>query len=350
MSTRCPSCSARVPAGETICAECGTELVLLDTRPAATSSPAGKPADDAGPTIRDCADCGSQVLPDPNGLCPVCGAEMGASAAAAPGPASAANSDIPVIDEREFFREPPSLEQVRAAGALARRQAAAVPHAGSAGYGPPPAPPAPVPVPHSANPAHLAAAWLQAAPQWPDATRGWVPPHGGPPMVPVLAPPPAGPGRPMPLPADRVRSRFQGDTTAPPVAEPLVPPPAPAAESTATLVVEGGQSVFFDGEMRTALHLDVDELLIGRRDPVAGHYPEIDLTHLAALDPHISRRHARILRARNRWFVEDLCTNSATFLNDRAHVLNGTRHPLQDGDRIFISDAVAMTFRSGRTS
>jgi pSer/pThr/pTyr-binding forkhead associated (FHA) protein len=97
--------------------------------------------------------------------------------------------------------------------------------------------------------------------------------------------------------------------------------------------------------MTAQVRLDVDQVLIGRRDPSQGHYPDLDLGHFRQIDAHISRRHARVYRKGSRWFLEDLCENDATYLNDKAHVLNGESVPLKNGDEVLISDSVAMTFR-----
>ncbi len=139
----------------------------------------------------------------------------------------------------------------------------------------------------------------------------------------------------MPLPGDRHRQRFRSSNNG----EYL------AVEAEAWLIVEGGQSVFFDGRMTGQVRLDVDQILIGRRDPSQGHYPDIDLGHFRHIDGHISRRHARIYRRQGQWFLEDLCDNAATYLNDKGHVLNGETTPLKDGDQVLVSDSVAMTFR-----
>lgn len=273
MSSNCPSCGAGIAAGETICMECGTELVLVVDPVANLPSqarPVAEETTEADVGARECPDCLSMVTPDRNGLCFICGHDFSEDELAAG------------FDEHTFFAEPASLDELRAAQARSGRADAA--------------------------------------------------------SLPITAPPAAAPA-PLPLPSDRVRTRFQGgpDSDQPPLAD-------TGATSAACLIVEGGQTVFFDGEMTSTLPLDVDQVLIGRRDPSAGHYPEVDLTHLAQLDPHISRRHARVIRTRAGYFIEDLCTNDATFLNDRAHVLNGERHELHDGDRILISDAVAMRF------
>lgn len=277
----CPSCGAGVPAGETICMDCGTELVfaMADAPPVSAPEPAPDSAPSPAGSGREvsCPDCGEVAAPDPNGLCAVCGHDFGG---------------LVEIDEDEFFQDPPSLEQAMEAE---RRRL-------STGGG------------------------TGQAPSLPGDREHTVPLPGD--AVEESA---------LPLPGDRKRRRWQGTGPQSPVA---------AAEEI-WLMVGGSQTVFFDGRMTSQIRLDVDQILIGRRDPSQGHYPDVDLGHFRQIDAHISRRHARVYRKGSRWFLEDLCENDATYLNDKAHVLNGEAVPLKDGDDILISDSVAMTFRVG---
>lgn len=280
---KCPSCGANIVAGETICLECGTDVVVTNVAmpektPAAPTPTAHRTKLETVP----CPDCGESVSPDSNSLCPVCGHDF---------------NEVVTINEEEFFREPPSLDEALEAERKILQSRFDAPAAGSGSLGP-------VPVRHS-PPAN----WQQRAAKSETTASAEIP-----------------------LPGDRHRARYSTDESNSPVSE------AP------TLTVEGGQSVFFDGKMTSRVRLDVDQLLIGRRDPSAGHYPEIDLAHFQTMDRHLSRRHARVFRRGSQWLVEDLCENDATFVNDRAHVLNREEHPLEDGDRIFISDSIALLF------
>lgn len=274
----CPACGTAVPLGQTICEACGTELVIGGAVPP-SGPPVAVPEPTAAPVdARTCPECGTVAPPDPNGCCPSCGHDWEPPRGAAE------------IDEAEFFREPDSLDVVRA-----RKRAL-----------------------------------LEAR------TRS---------VVRTATPPVASPGGDAgavaggaggsSLPGDR-RARFRGEGDV----HTEVPSP--------WLEVEGGQTVFFEGRMTSRVRLDVDELRVGRRDPSDGWYPDIDLTHLRALDPHISRRHARLFRRGGVWFVEDVCANDATFLNDHGHVLNGEEIALSDGDRVRISDAIVLRFRLPR--
>lgn len=277
----CPSCGASVPAGETICLDCGTELVFAFDAPEPSPSPvpAPTPAAPAAPAAREqsCPDCGERVARDANGLCPVCGHDFG-------GPVE--------IDEDEFFKDPPSLDQAMAA------ERERLQRLGQSASTAPSSAPSSAPLPGDPDPGAL-----------------------------------------PPLPGDRHRSRYQGTG-----AQAAVP------RDVAFLVIDGGQTVFFDGRMTSQVRLDVDQVLVGRRDPAQGHYPDIDLGHFRHIDGHISRRHARVYRQQGRWYLEDLCENDATYLNDKAHALNGETVALNAGDRILISDSVAMTLTIQRTS
>lgn len=276
----CPSCSTPVPAGETICMDCGTELVfaMSDAPPVSMPEPAPE-ASASAPSSKSkeipCPDCGEVGVPDANGLCMICGHDFGG---------------IVEIDEEEFFRDPPSLEEAMEAE---RRRLA-----GDAPIG------------------------IAAPPLPGDSSQRRDDPD----------PEPAGP---PPLPGDRKRQRWKGTG----------PQPAVGTVEEAWLMVGGSQTVFFDGKMTSEIRLNVDQVLIGRRDPSQGHYPDLDLGHFRQIDAHISRRHARVYRKGGRWFLEDLCENDATYLNDKAHVLNGQTVPLKNGDKVLISDSVAMTFQ-----
>lgn len=292
---KCPSCGASVPAGETICLDCGTELVfgVIDDAPAQAPAREPEPVTAAEPAGREvsCPDCSERVTPDANGLCPICGHDFGG---------------FVEIDEDEFFKDPPSLEEAMEAERqrLLQLQADAGAQARSSTG-------APVFTSGGSS-----------------GTTGGM--AGGAPSAADAAPQPPGE---MPLPGDRHRTRYR--TGAQPA----------AASEAAWLIVEGGQSVFFDGRMTAQIRLDVDQILIGRRDPAEGHYPDVDLGHFRHIDGHISRRHARVYRQQGRWYLEDLCENDATYLNDKAHVINGETVPLKEGDRVLVSDSVAMTFR-----
>ncbi len=72
---------------------------------------------------------------------------------------------------------------------------------------------------------------------------------------------------------------------------------------------------------------------VGRRDPVTGLEPVVDLTEL---DPErsVSRRHAKLERRQGRvYLVEDLATTNGTFVNGR-RIEAGTPRAVESGDRL----------------
>lgn len=78
-----------------------------------------------------------------------------------------------------------------------------------------------------------------------------------------------------------------------------------------------------------------DEAYIGRWDADSGIFPDVDLD---ADDPEakVSRRHARITRRGEQYFIEDLGSTNGTFVNRGRRLLPGDRQPLHDGDEIII--------------
>lgn len=106
---------------------------------------------------------------------------------------------------------------------------------------------------------------------------------------------------------------------------------APSAKSAAhaKLVVERGRSA---GKQ---FPLHDEESYIGRWDADGGIFPDVDLD---ADDPEakVSRRHARIMRYNNQYYIEDLGSTNGTFINRGRRLLPGDRQPLRDGDEIVV--------------
>jgi pSer/pThr/pTyr-binding forkhead associated (FHA) protein len=84
-------------------------------------------------------------------------------------------------------------------------------------------------------------------------------------------------------------------------------------------------------------------LLIGREDPVSGIYPEVDLTPHGGEEGGVSRRHARIIRENDEYYIEDLDSTNFTFVN-KQKVAPKTRQRIVDGDEIR-AGRVALVFR-----
>lgn len=113
-------------------------------------------------------------------------------------------------------------------------------------------------------------------------------------------------------------------------AHPFARPSMTASDNThAKLVILRGQSSgkeFFINE---------NEALIGRWDADGGIFPDIDLD---TDDPEakVSRRHARIVRRGEQYFIEDLGSTNGTFVNRGRRLLPGDLQPLRDADEIIV--------------
>lgn len=80
-------------------------------------------------------------------------------------------------------------------------------------------------------------------------------------------------------------------------------------------------------------------ILLGRLDPAGGIFPEVDLTQDNGYMAGVSRRHARIIRRGDDFFLEDLESINGTFLN-RKRVPANTLVPFEDGDEIRLGNLV----------
>ncbi|MCB0332779.1 MAG: FHA domain-containing protein [Bdellovibrionales bacterium] len=89
-------------------------------------------------------------------------------------------------------------------------------------------------------------------------------------------------------------------------------------------------------------YLEEGTNLIGRWDPDASAFPEVDLESYDS-DAKISRKHALIRRSGDGATLEDLGSLNGTFLNRGDKLEKGTRHKLQSGDEIIIGK-VFLTF------
>lgn len=102
--------------------------------------------------------------------------------------------------------------------------------------------------------------------------------------------------------------------------------PAPGAPSTPGKprleAVSSGQSFV----------LAKDENAVGRRSPVDGIFPEVDLTE-ADIDSYISRRHGKVLMGEQGAIYEDLGSSNGSFHNG-TRLQQGVQALLKDGDRL----------------
>jgi tRNA A-37 threonylcarbamoyl transferase component Bud32 len=110
----------------------------------------------------------------------------------------------------------------------------------------------------------------------------------------------------------------------------------PRTAATAKLIIDGTSEL--DMPVFT---LEKNENLLGRRDPTANIFPEVDLSRF---DPQtkISRRHARIWRDGGAFLVEDLGSSNGTVLiagtSETVRLTPRMPHPLASGDRLRIGD------------
>lgn len=101
------------------------------------------------------------------------------------------------------------------------------------------------------------------------------------------------------------------------------------AGAHARLVIERGRSA---GKQ---FPLSEDESQIGRWDADGGIFPDVDLD-ADDLEAKVSRRHARIVRRDEQYFIEDLGSTNGTYINRGRRLLPGDRQPLRDGDEIIV--------------
>ncbi len=74
---------------------------------------------------------------------------------------------------------------------------------------------------------------------------------------------------------------------------------------------------------------------LGRLDPTANIYPEIDFTEANGLEQGVSRQHARLLFKEGQVYVEDLGSVNGTILNGH-RLLAYLPEPLNDGDTLVL--------------
>lgn len=103
------------------------------------------------------------------------------------------------------------------------------------------------------------------------------------------------------------------------------------ARATARLIVSGTT------ELDAAFQLQKEINLVGRQDPQANIFPEVDLSRF---DPHtkISRRHARIWRESGTYLLEDLGSVNGTVINEQVALAPKQPRVLESGDRIRLGE------------
>ncbi len=110
----------------------------------------------------------------------------------------------------------------------------------------------------------------------------------------------------------------------------------PVAVPVAALVI---------AETGTELPLDFSkgEVLIGRADPVSRVFPDVDLTPHGGYDAGVSRKHCRIIKQGDQFFVEDLQSTNGTKLNG-SFIPPNQPQQIKDGDVLELG-AFKVTFK-----
>jgi hypothetical protein len=103
----------------------------------------------------------------------------------------------------------------------------------------------------------------------------------------------------------------------------------PSEDGHAILTIERGEAA------NTEFVLTNDESNIGRWDADNGIFPDVDLDPYDP-DAKVSRRHARITRRDNAYYIEDLGSTNGTFVNRGRRLLPGQPQVLSEGDEIIV--------------
>ena len=114
------------------------------------------------------------------------------------------------------------------------------------------------------------------------------------------------------------------------------PPSTPKPERVYLEVVRGGTP-------GRAYPLSKEVCEVGRWDPDCDAYPEVDLSD-DDTDAKVSRRHARIVKQGDVFFLIDWGSRNGTYVNGGTRLRTGQPHELKDGEEIALGNIV-FTFR-----
>jgi pSer/pThr/pTyr-binding forkhead associated (FHA) protein len=117
------------------------------------------------------------------------------------------------------------------------------------------------------------------------------------------------------------------------------PPAAPKQERVWLEVVRGGTP-------GRAYPLDREVCEIGRWDPDCDAYPEVDLSDDDA-DAKVSRRHARIIKQGDGFFLIDWGSRNGTYVNGGERLRTGAPYELKKGEEIALGNIVFTFHRDG---
>lgn len=104
------------------------------------------------------------------------------------------------------------------------------------------------------------------------------------------------------------------------------------------------------GTTQTTVGIEVrDKIIIGRSDPVANFYPDLDLTPYGGQDGGVSRRHATIVQIEDdqALYLEDLGSTNGTRINGFS-LEPKRRYRLRDGDELEFGE-ITMVLRVVRS-
>jgi hypothetical protein len=154
---------------------------------------------------------------------------------------------------------------------------------------------------------------------------------------------------------------FDDSPPAPPSAAPALPVASPAAEPVsypqalpiAALATPAQRCLVLYGPNKTPLHrfpLQKDVTVIGRRDPMRGNFPDIDVAEWLGESAarSVSRKHALLLhtRADDSFALRPLAGNTGTQIEqDMVEPLRD--YPLKPGFRLILGGAVRFKFEIG---
>ena len=121
---------------------------------------------------------------------------------------------------------------------------------------------------------------------------------------------------------------------APIVADPIADPAPVVAAAPAGVAAAAVGAAYLVSESGRRVDVPAQEIVIvGREDMRSGIRPDVDLTLDGASAAGVSRRHCRLLRQEDGWYIEDLMSTNFTVLNGTPLTAH-TPARLHDGDEV----------------
>jgi hypothetical protein len=123
--------------------------------------------------------------------------------------------------------------------------------------------------------------------------------------------------------------------------KPIVPVPETLSETSPSGEISG--RLFSTTTGASSSLPSKTEVILGRRDPDRGIYPDVDLSDQGSVSNSVSRQHARLLAQGKQIFVEDLNSTNSTYLN-RQRLQPGQRYLLSEGDELRLGGVVLVYY------